>query len=113
MCTLVHYIVSEQKDTKMKKLYQVVELEDNGFHIRSVVCIVSANTGDEARVKAAKYKHNREIVSTGFYEAREITQEKLTADIELLQQEIQHAILLLYRLLPFSRHGSKRQGLLQ
>lgn len=62
------------------KLYRVFEADDFGKPTKYWGVFRATDT-NEARDLASRYYNNPEIITTGFYSAREVTQGDLAADL--------------------------------
>lgn len=79
-----------KKDNFNKKeetLFRIYEIDDYGMPT-SYLGVFIANTKEDARKIASKYYKNKEIITTGFYKAKEITQKELDKEYEELMKEI-------------------------
>lgn len=70
------------------RFFKIVELDQDGRYVIDVLGIFSAANEKEARRLAAEKFNNEEIASTGFYEAREVTQSEIDEEIAYLQSRI-------------------------
>lgn len=70
------------------ELFRVFESDDFG---RAIVYmgVFKANSDEEALEKASKYYNNKEISSTGFYNAEKVTNEELTKEKNDMLQKIE------------------------
>lgn len=63
----------------MKKLFRVYERNDYGKPIR-YLGVFKADDEMDARMIASEFYQNKEILTTGFYGAKEITNEQLVVE---------------------------------
>ena len=75
------------------KMFRIYEADDYGRPV-SYLGIFRANNSKEARAKAAEYYNNKEIASTGFYGAKEVTLEEIDDMIRYHQDEINKLTIL-------------------
>ncbi len=73
----------------MKKLFRVYE-NDGTWTLNPIkyMGVFKASSKEEARQIASKYHNNKEISTTGFYSAEEITKSKLNKEAKELEELI-------------------------
>ena len=74
---------------KVMKMFRIYLADDYGRPVYFIGDIFKASDEKEARAKAAKYYNNKDIASTGFYGAKQVTQDELDERVKYLQNEIQ------------------------
>ncbi len=70
------------------KIFEIHELDNDGWRSIRLVLIVKADTAIDARHKAAVRLNNQEIVTTGFYTAREVSVSSIYTKIAELTKEM-------------------------
>ena len=70
------------------KMFRIYLADDYGRPVYFIGDIFKARDEKEARAKAAYYYNNKEIASTGFYGAKQVTQDELDERVKYLQNEI-------------------------
>lgn len=70
------------------KIYGVYNADDYGRRQGDYMFYVKAVSKEHARVKAATYRNNIEIISTGYYKAEELSERTINIMIDALQYQI-------------------------
>lgn len=71
-----------------KKLYKIVELEESGFMVKSIIAVIESESKKKARELAAIKLQNPEIVTTGFYQAVRLSKKQWLKDIKTVYDKL-------------------------
>ena len=77
----------DKLDGGEKLLFKIDEVGDYGRTIWTLG-VFRAKNGDEARELAAEHFNNKEIVTTGFYAANEVSERELKKEVAELEKQI-------------------------
>ena len=72
---------------KVMKMFRIYQADDYGRPVYFIGDIFKASDEKEARAKAAEYYNNEEIASTGFYGAKQVTQDELDERVKNLKMK--------------------------
>ena len=70
------------------KIYGVFNTDDNGRRRGDYMFYVKAVSENHARIKAATFRNNIEIISTGYYRADVLSNDDIDGMIDALEHEI-------------------------